>query len=61
MLEELEKTKLKLESDLSLPHIYSSGEKAREVKIKIDECTIAIENKTTEWEKTIKELQMSNE
>jgi ATP-binding cassette subfamily F protein 3 len=60
-LEELEKTKSALETELSLPHIYSNGEKAKEIKLKIDECTTAIEKKTTEWEEIVKELQTSNE
>jgi ATP-binding cassette subfamily F protein 3 len=60
-LEELEKTKLALETELSLPHIYSKGEKAREVKIKIDECNATIEKKTSEWEEIVKELQITNE
>jgi ATP-binding cassette subfamily F protein 3 len=60
-LEELEKTKCALEAELSMPHIYSNTEKAREVKIKIDECTASIEKKTAEWEEAVKELQMTNE
>jgi ATP-binding cassette subfamily F protein 3 len=60
-LEELEKTKLTLETELSMPHIYSNGEKAKEVKIKIDEYTAAIESKTAEWEEIVKELQISYE
>jgi hypothetical protein len=44
-----------------MPQIYSNGEKARETKLKIDECTTAIETKTAEWEEIVKELQNSNE
>jgi len=49
-LEELEGKKAKLEAELALPEVYSSGEKARAVKAKIDECAVSIEAKTREWE-----------
>jgi ATP-binding cassette subfamily F protein 3 len=52
-LEELEKTKTALEAELSLPEVYSNGEKAKAVKQKLDECTAAIETKTAEWETLI--------
>jgi ATP-binding cassette subfamily F protein 3 len=60
-LEELEKTKCTLEAELSLPHIYSNGEKAKKIKIKIEECATAIEEKTAKWEETVKELQITND
>jgi ATP-binding cassette subfamily F protein 3 len=60
-LEELEKTKSFLEAELSLPNIYSDAQKAREVKLKIDENITAIETKTGEWEEIVKELQNFNE
>jgi ATP-binding cassette, subfamily F, member 3 len=50
-LEELEKTKTALEAELSLPQVYSNGQRAKEVKNKLDDCTAAIEAKTAEWEK----------
>ncbi len=56
-LEELEKEKIKLEEELARPDVYSNGEKARAVKIKLDECTANIEVKTREWEAVSAELQ----
>jgi ATP-binding cassette subfamily F protein 3 len=55
-IEELEISKSALEAELSLPEVYSNGERAREVKLKIDEYTKTIETKTTEWEKISREL-----
>ncbi len=55
-LEELEKTKSALETELSLPEVYSDGQRAKEVKSKLDDCTAAIEAKTAEWEKTASAL-----
>jgi ATP-binding cassette subfamily F protein 3 len=49
-LEELERKKTQLEAELALPEVYSSGEKSRTVKAKLDECITAIEEKTREWE-----------
>ena len=49
-LEELEKERIRLEAELTRPDIYSNGEKAREVKFKLDECAVNIETKTREWE-----------
>jgi ATP-binding cassette subfamily F protein 3 len=56
MLEELEKTKAALEVELSLPEVYSNGQRAKEVKNKLDDCTAAIEVKTAEWEKAASAL-----
>jgi len=50
-IEELEKEKVRLEAELSLPAVYSNGEKARAVKLRLDECVAEIEAKTAEWEK----------
>jgi len=55
-LEELEKEKTKLEAELASPDVYSNGEKAKAVKIKLDECMAVIEAKTREWEDISKEL-----
>jgi len=55
-LEDLEKTKSALEAELSLPEVYSNGQRAKEVKIKLDECTAAIEAKTAEWEQAASAL-----
>jgi ATP-binding cassette subfamily F protein 3 len=47
---ELENEKSRLEAELSLPAVYSNGEKAKAVKQKLDECTTALKTKTSEWE-----------
>jgi len=46
----LENEKSRLEAELSLPEVYSNGEKARAVKQKLDECIAALKARTTEWE-----------
>ena len=56
-LEELENEKQKLEAELALPEVYSSGEKAKAAKQKLDETTAALEAKTVEWEKAAEELE----
>ncbi|MCL2180445.1 MAG: ABC-F family ATP-binding cassette domain-containing protein [Treponema sp.] len=56
-LEELDNKKRLLEAQLSNPGIYSNGDKAREVKIKLDECASGIEAKTREWEETAAEIK----
>jgi ATP-binding cassette subfamily F protein 3 len=50
-IDELENEKNKLEAELSLPAVYSNGEKARAVKQKLDECIAALKARTVEWEK----------
>jgi len=60
IIEELEIKKSSLEEELSLPSVYSNGEKAREIKQKLDACAAAIEEKTHEWEKIAFELETSN-
>jgi len=57
-LEELDKEKTRLEAELARPDVYSNGEKARAVKIKLDECTAVIEAKTGEWEAVSGELDI---
>jgi ATP-binding cassette subfamily F protein 3 len=49
-IDQLENEKSRLEAELSLPQVYSNGEKARSVKQKLDECTAALKAKTSEWE-----------
>ena len=49
-IETLEKEKSRLETELSNPEVYSNGEKAKAVKLKLDECAAAIAEKTAEWE-----------
>ena len=56
-LEKLEVAKSQLEEELSRPDIYSSGEKAKAVKLKLDETTAALEIKTREWELSAAELE----
>ena len=56
-LEELEKEKTRLEAELARPDVYSNGERAREVKLKLDECAAAIEVKTREWEAIASEAE----
>jgi ATP-binding cassette subfamily F protein 3 len=46
----LENEKSRLEAELSLPSVYSNGEKARVVKQRLDECAAALTAKTREWE-----------
>ncbi|MDR0378121.1 MAG: ABC-F family ATP-binding cassette domain-containing protein [Spirochaetaceae bacterium] len=56
-LEALEAEKAALETELAQPRVYSSGEKAREVKRRIDEAAAAVEGKTREWEAAAEELE----
>jgi len=58
ILEELESKKSLFEAELSLPEVYSNGEKAREVKQKLDKCAVEIEVKTKEWEAIAVELEV---
>jgi len=50
-IDRLENEKSRLEAELSLPAVYSNGEKARAVKQKLDECIDALRAKTAEWER----------
>ena len=54
---ELENEKAALEAELARPEVYSSGEKARAVKLRLDNCAAAIETKTAEWESLAAELE----
>jgi ATP-binding cassette subfamily F protein 3 len=47
---ELESEKSRLEAELSLPAVYSNGEKAKALKQKLDECAATLKAKTSEWE-----------
>jgi ATP-binding cassette subfamily F protein 3 len=49
-IDEFENEKSRLEAELSLPAVYSNGEKARTVKQKLGECIAALKAKTFEWE-----------
>ena len=55
-LEELEKEKQKIEAELASPEVYSSGEKTKAAKLKLEQCALTIETKTAEWEKLASEL-----
>ena len=50
ILDELGKEKAYWEAKLSLPDVYSSGEKAKAAKLKIDGLAAIIAEKTAEWE-----------
>jgi len=52
-LDELENKKTALEAELANPAVYSNGEKAKTIKMKLDECAANIETKTMEWETII--------
>ena len=54
ILNELENKKLLFEEELSKPEVYSDAQKAREIKIKLDECITLIEDKTIDWEEIAK-------
>ena len=56
-LEKLETEKMELETELGKPEVYSSGEKARAVKIKLDVIAAALEAKINEWETLSTELE----
>ena len=56
-VERLEAEKARLESDLSSPAVYSVGEKAKAVKQKLDECAVAIAEKSAEWEALVVEME----
>ena len=56
-LEELEAERTRLEAELSKPEVYSSAEKARGVKQKLDNIAVVMETKTREWEAKAGELE----
>ncbi|MDR1836879.1 MAG: ABC-F family ATP-binding cassette domain-containing protein [Treponema sp.] len=56
-LEALENEKNLLEAELARPMVYTNGEKAREVKRKIEENAAAADKKTREWEAVAAELE----
>ncbi|MDR1837247.1 MAG: ABC-F family ATP-binding cassette domain-containing protein [Treponema sp.] len=56
-LEELEKAKSAFETELTLPEVYSNGERTKEVKIRLDECAAAIQEKNSEWEAVASQLE----
>jgi len=56
-MEKLETEKKRLEEELGKPEVYSSGEKARAVKLALDETATALEAKSREWEGIAGELE----
>jgi ATP-binding cassette, subfamily F, member 3 len=56
-MEKLETEKKRLEEELGKPEVYSSGEKARAVKLTLDETAAALEAKSKEWEGIAGELE----
>jgi ATP-binding cassette subfamily F protein 3 len=56
-IEKLETEKAGLETELSLPGVYSVGEKAKAVKQNLDRCGKAIAEKTAEWEAVVEKLE----
>jgi ATP-binding cassette subfamily F protein 3 len=57
IIDELEKEKVRLETDLSRPEVYSNGEKAKAVKQKLDEVDAAVVQKNAEWEAVAAKLE----
>ena len=60
-LEKLEKEKTALEAELAKPEVYSSGEKAKAVKTKLNNITGELEAKNAEWETKVAELEAAGE
>ena len=56
-LERLETEKAELEIKLSRPDVYSSAEKSREIKRKLDEIAMVLAEKNTTWEAKAAELE----
>ncbi|MDR2305283.1 MAG: ABC-F family ATP-binding cassette domain-containing protein [Treponema sp.] len=56
-LEHLESEKRRLETELSKPEVYSSGEKAKSVQKQLGFVNTGIEEKTSLWEKIAEELE----
>ncbi|MCL2191144.1 MAG: hypothetical protein FWB79_04060, partial [Treponema sp.] len=54
---DLEAEKARLEGELSSPEVYSVGEKARAVKLRLDECAVEIVEKSGQWEAIVEELE----
>jgi len=56
-IEELENDKTALETELALPEVYSNGEKAKEVKSRLDDCISLIDKKNLLWEEIVSQLE----
>ena len=59
-IDELEKEKARLETELSRPEVYSNGEKAKALAIKLDECAVSLTEKNSQWEALAAELASLN-
>ncbi|MDR2841774.1 MAG: ABC-F family ATP-binding cassette domain-containing protein [Spirochaetaceae bacterium] len=55
-IEKLENEKKTVEADLSLPEVYTSGEKSRQCKEKLAALSEEVHKKNLEWEKIAEEL-----
>jgi ATP-binding cassette subfamily F protein 3 len=55
-LESLEAERSALEAELARPAVYSSAEKARAVKVRLDRTAVEAEGKSREWEAKAEEL-----
>jgi ATP-binding cassette subfamily F protein 3 len=60
-LEELEAERAALEGELARPEVYSNGEKAREVKFKLDRTNGEIAARSREWEAKAGELEAARQ
>ena len=58
-LKNLENEKTGLEEELSRPEVYSSGERTKAIKLKLDENAAALEAKSREWETKAQEIELS--
>ena len=57
-IEILENEKARWEAALSSPEVYANGEKAKNAKLKLDECAAGIREKTAEWEALAAQLAL---
>ncbi|MCL2006849.1 MAG: ABC-F family ATP-binding cassette domain-containing protein [Treponema sp.] len=59
-MQDLEAEKQRLEGELALPEVYSSGVKTRAIKIELGKIAFDLEAKSKEWEAAADELQSVN-
>ncbi|MCL2381763.1 MAG: ABC-F family ATP-binding cassette domain-containing protein [Treponema sp.] len=60
-LEELESAKTRLEGELAQPEVYSSGEKTKAIKRKLEENAAALDAASRTWEAAAGELEVSRQ
>ena len=58
-MEEMEKEIRRLENELSKPENYSSGEKSKSIKKKLDRAVLELESKSAEWEEAANNLAIA--